>query len=329
MFYRLPVLFSASYYFVVLLAHITFLVFDPTFKNEPDHMFYSVSRIALNDLTSFFFILILSCLFFYQNKLYFYIPKNKQRVIILGIIFALIYVATAYLLNRLVIRLFLPYFINTSITDNSYDDRNYYQMVSPMFDIIAYVWTYVAAIIILYCSVKLSRKFFSIPLIDSITQSSSRQLIVPTNQLNSNQSVQDYRKLYAVIFASIFCCVANGVVWNIYFNLFFAVDEINNMLTDYYQQIFYFVLASVFVNYLFLYKISQKFIIKTYTWLPIANLLTASIITLVFFGVCASIITGIVLPFLFKSIIFLLAWLVVCYITLYYSTRFSLRRYFA
>jgi len=154
-------------------------------------------------------------------------------------------------------------------------------------------------------------------------------LIDPANQLNSNQSVRDYRKLYAVIFASVFCFVANGVVWNIYFNLFFSVDEINSVLSDYYDIIFYFVLLSLFFNYLFLYKISQKFIIKTYSWLPISNLLTASVITLILFGVCASIITCIVLPFIFKSNLFLLAWSVVCYIMLYYSTRFSLRRYFA
>jgi len=329
MFYRLPVLFSASYYLIVLLAHITFLLFEPTFENNHEYTFYFISQIALSDLTSFFFILILSCLFFYQNKLYFYTPKNKQRIIILGMIFALIYVAVAYLLKQLVIRLFLPYFLNTSFADTNYSDRHYYQTISPMFDIIGNMWTYVVATIILYCMIKSSRKFFKIPLIDSLTKASSRQLIYSANQLNSNQNIQDYRKLYAIIFSSIFCFVANGIVWNIYFNLFFTIDGINSVLGDYYDLIFYFVLFSLFVNYLFLYKISQIFIIKTYSWLPIANLLTASAITLILFGVCASIMTCLVLPFIFKSIVFLLAWLMVCYIMLYYSTRFSLRRYFA
>ncbi|WP_392561969.1 hypothetical protein RHO12_00220 [Orbus sturtevantii] len=328
MFYRLPVLFSASYYFLVLLAHTTCIMLNSTVDNSED-FFYIISKTALNDLTSFFFILILSSLFFYQTKLYFYIPKNKKRVIILAIIFAIIYVVIDYILHQLVMRLFLPYFIDSQFVYTSYGSRNNYQTILPIFNIIAYVWTYVVAAIMLYFLIKLTKKFFSIPLIDSITQISSRKLIDPTMQLNSEQSIEDYRKLYAIIFAAIFCCVANAVVWNVYFSLFFTIDEINSMLIDYYDTIFYFVLSSLFINYLFLYKISHKFIIKTYSWLPFTNLLTACLITIVLFGVGASIITCFVLPFIFKSIIFLLAWLIVCYIMLYYFTRFSLWRYFA
>ncbi|WP_147405412.1 hypothetical protein [Orbus hercynius] len=222
-------------------------------------------------------------------------------------------------------------FVKLGEQSSNYHQADQIPIVNSLIEISTNIWLYIISGIVLYILVKLSRRFFQTPLIDSFAQSHQQKLPSSSNQLNSNMTQQDSSKFYAIIFASIFCFVSNGAMWNIYFRIFSSVYEINVLLNEYDNMIFLFGFASVIFSYVFLYCISQKFILKTYSWLPISSLLTASTITLILFGISSLMISCFMLPFVFAfhSIILLLLWFIVCYAVLYCLTRFALRRYFA
>lgn len=329
MLYRLPLLFSVSFYLTVLLISAVMVLVGVSTIGDSASLLNFVSRLAIDKLTVFFFIYLLSCVYFFQNKLYFYTPQNKQRILLFGGIFAIIYLIIEYTLIQLTFSLFFKNMLNAfSQSSHQFDVVTMtYQMVI----ISANIWVFIAIAIVFYFMAKLTKRFFQIPLIDHMTSSHQSPLIDTDNQLNSRTTANEYRSFYAVIFASLFCCVANLFVWNIYFSILSLADEISMMVEEYYRFIFCFAFVSSMINYTFLVKVSRKMITRTYHWLPLSSLLTASAITLILFAICVIVMSIFVLPFVFafKSFILFVIWFVTCYVFLYFLARFSLRRHFA
>lgn len=329
MLYRLPLLFSVSFYITVLLISTLMMLAGVSTVENSASLFNLVSRLAIDKLTVFFFIYLLSCVYFFQNKLYFYTSQNKQRIILFGGIFAIIYLIIEYALIQLSFSLLFKNMLSAFAQSSQQFDvvTMTYQMVI----ITANIWIFIAIAIVLYFMAKLTKQFFQIPLIDNMTSAYQSPLVDMDNQINSRTTVNEYRSLYAVIFASLFCCVANFFVWNIYFSILSIADEIKMMIDEYYRFIFCFAFVSSIINYAVLVKVSHKMITRTYSWLPLSSLLTASAMTLILFAICVIAMSTFVLPFVFafKSFILFAIWFVACYVFLYFMTRFSLKRHFA
>lgn len=327
MFYRLPFLFSITFYAVLLLVQI--VLFGLVFSEQ--HLdSYHIFLIALNNLTAFFFIFILSNLFFYKNKIYFYIPKNKLRIIIFAMSFAIGYLVLDYLLLQLCTSLFSPLLTNIYTEYNNHSHLNSYSVISSWIKIVANVGLFICISIIFYCLVKWSKNFLQTPLIDGITRSNQVKSMSFGNQLNSSMNDQERCKFYAIIFSSVFCCVINGLVWNCYFNFILLVDEMKIMFRDYELTIFTFSFISLVFNYIFLYYIGRKFIKPRYL-LPLSSLLIASIVIVILFIVLFITITFFIMPFFLtlNSVVMSIIWFIISYVLLYFLAQFVLTRYFA
>lgn len=327
MFYRLPVLFSTSFYIWILLIQILSNYFGFGFTQSNIPFFYYVSKMMMDNITSFFYILLLSSLFFYQSKIYFYTAINKQKIIIFSIIYSIVYQLIKYFSMKAALFLIYPAVMKIAYAPNY--SFNIEVSANIFVLMVSNVWLFILSGIILYLMTKYAKAYCQIPLINDATKSNPDRGISDNNFLSSHANVAEYKKLYAIIFSSLFCCIINAILWNTYFRIFDSMYEFRLIIDKYYLGIFSYSLFSIIVNYYFLYYISQKLINRTYSWLPISSLLMSCTITFLIFSIVAIIISCFMLPFLFESIILFILWFAISYALLYVVTRFSLRRYFA
>lgn len=331
MFYRLPFLFSASCYILLSLAQL--LIISNLVQNlSPDYIFsfYHVSKMLVENLTIFFFLLILSCIFFYQKKIYFYTLQNKKRVLFFSIIFTIFYIVFKIFSNKFAVLLLLANFIGDDRNYN-YQYENFYTLIHQFGILIVDVWFYILSAVVLFFMTKMSTKYFQRPLIDNAIKATKHMLSHETLPLNSDLNVSEYKKLYAVIFSAFFCCIANGILWNINLNLFASLSDLKMFVDEYYSDIFQTAVFSVIVNYCFFYFSSQKFINKTYTWIPITSLLMSSVLTFVLYCFIIFIMSCLTLPFVisFKSVFLFIIWILINYVLLYFFSGLILKRYFS
>ncbi len=325
--YRLPLLFSIVYF--ILLWMITLLRLN-FFTNLPlDKIIYYVPTSGIQLLTFFWFILLLSCIFFNQQKLYLLTTKNYQLTIILAIVLKAILYPTEFLIRSFAVNLTKSILLKYLAIFELYQDHPmFFPFIFRMESLFNFFALLLINGLIFYVLIALSKRFFDIPTIENSQTFQSQQIV---NQSRVNPNIEKaLPKLYAMIFSALFCAVTHGITWNICAS-FIPLFAFWTIFQEHYVLIHIVDFIVTLVNFGVLYITGQKIIVRTYQCLPTRSLLSAGAFTIVGYVLINIIILIVLITLLdiYKSILlFFILFISLHYFALYLISRFFLKRSF-
>lgn len=331
MLYRLPMLFSCGFYLSILLLKIQQLLNNSHNISHNNILSATIGYELLFQLSTTLLMFILSCFLFFQNKIYLNSFSNKVRAVVFGIIMAGLFYIIEAGLNH-----FVYYYLANRIMRMTVVNYESSTALMAVFDMIAYLWSMILIGVVFYFCVKMVKSRFQL----FTAKGHAGEMIMWNNsQLQDSLTTKDHQQLYGIIFTAIFVCVSNSVLFNLYLAIFLKTSVTGFFLEEQFTNIVFLALFFTVLNVAFLYNVSQKFIIRTYQWLPISSLLTASALVLVLFGLLAlitNIIGGMIISWI--AIIFISHTIMVIamaaillginYCLLYLCCRWILPRYF-
>lgn len=321
--YRLPLIFSGvSFFLILFISYLDYVIAALNLNIRPDYYIY-ICFLLNPHLSIFFFLLLLSCLFFNNNKLFILTTKNIILTIVLALIFSVIFVGISWLIFMISFELLVP-----MLMDPFYENYIDLSIIYSIPIVMTFSWKLPIGGIIFYAMIYFSKRYFDTPLnIENSDQPSSIVFNYNDHKIVSIDGVSELRKLYAIIFSALFCLVTHAVIWNLFFPIFapmlkyVGIGEITLFLAG--------ILITTF-NFIMLYIIGLKTIVRTYQWIPTSSLLTAGAITIVLYGLISIVMNMVLFTYIAVSQSFELLFLffVLNYVVLYFISSWSLKRYF-
>ena len=326
--YRLPLLFSIVCF--ILLWGVTLLRLNFFYTLPLETIIYSSLTSGMKQLTFFWFILLLSCIFFNQQKLYLLTTKNYQLTIILAIVLVVISYTANILIYSFAVNLTKSILLKYQASFDLYEnDPKFFLLIFQ----IAALFTFIARLhiegFVLYILIALSKRFFDIPTIENSQTFQSQQIVNQDTVYPKTEKALP--KLYAMIFSALFCAVTHGIIWNLYGTCFFYISEVTIHFAEYINIILLSGLVITLADFTLLYITTQNSVKRIYQWLPTGSLLSAGAFTIVVFILLNTIILIVLSIFIAisHSLSSFLCWFIVLrYIALYLISRFFLKRSF-
>ena len=325
--YRLPLLFSIVCF--ILLWGVTLLRLNFFYTLPLETIIYSSLTSGMKQLTFFWFILLLSCIFFNQQKLYLLTTKNYQLTIILAIVLKAILYPTEFLIRSFAVNLTKSILLKYLAIFELYQDHPmFFPFIFRMESLFNFFALLLINGLIFYVLIALSKRFFDIPTIENSQTFQSQQIVNQDTAYPKTEKALP--KLYAMIFSALFCAVTHGITWNICASFIFLFN-LPTISYEHYLLVHVVSFIVMLVNFVVIYTAGQKVIVRTYQWLPTRSLLSAGAFAIVGY-ILITIIISIVLPTLLdisKSSLLILIWFIgLHYFALYLISRFFLKRSF-
>lgn len=319
MYIRSPLLFSSIFFIVILLSNIIYFEL-PNKMNFIEIIYLQF----MPNLTFFFFTLLLTSFFFNKNGSQTFIKGNRNNIIILAVLYSVIFFVVNFLIKQLIIKWTSVTVIKMYKFKSSMGANEIEQIFNIIVTLVSCPWTLIINGIILMLLIRYTNNYYQ--------KISGNKIEINTNLREENEI--ESRKLYGVIYGSIFCIVTYGLIINIYSPLILTILNSDIYYKQYAEMNMMLIMVSSLVitaiNFTILYCNCLKYIKKSYQWVPTSSLLPSAGLTTFLFGLGIVITSLIMIPFIviFKSYLLFICWACFGFVLLYFISRYFIKRYF-